>query len=207
MKRKLSYCICMMLCGAALLSAGCGTGRSCVADIPSCLEISPPEIHITGEKTAIESQIVGDYRELEKDAWIVSSVKTGVVRTKGSPVAMSGDEELFRAMKVREFNEDAIRRYKDEGAVGEAGTGLLAYVPVRKYEISRDARGTLTRVVEDENSARRIIFERSVRAAGDGKPDAARIQEFGKRFAEEQAAIAKKNDWIQDKSGDWVRKK
>ena len=28
---------------------------------------------MTGQKTVIERQIVGDYRELEKDAWIIAN--------------------------------------------------------------------------------------------------------------------------------------
>jgi hypothetical protein len=194
---------------AAILTAiaGCAGGKSCLADIPSCLEISPPGIHITGEKTVIERQIVGDYRELERDAWVVSSVKTDVARSRGPAVVMGGDEALLRAVKIREFNEEKIREYKDNGAVGEANTGLAVYIPQQRYESDAALKAALLRVLEDENAARRIIFERSVARAAPGTPSPRDIESFGAAFAEEQAALAGKNDWIQDKTGRWIRKK
>jgi uncharacterized protein YdbL (DUF1318 family) len=185
----------VMLCGCAGMS-----DRSC------CL-IAAPEIHITGEKTVIERQIVGDYRELESDAWVISSVKTDVQKSKGSAILPGGDEVLFRAMKVREYNEGYIRAYKDEGALGEAYTGYVAYREHRKYEGEPEEKARLQRVLLDENEARKTIFERSLALSGDAKPSAGKVAAFGAQFAGEQAALAKKGDWLQEKSGRWMQKK
>ncbi|MBP7603301.1 MAG: DUF1318 domain-containing protein [Spirochaetes bacterium] len=204
---KTRLCVLAALAAIAAAATGCASGKSCIADVPSCLEISPPDIHLTGEKTVIERQIVGDYRELERDAWIVSSVKTDVARSRGPAVVMGGDEALLRAVKIREFNEAKIRAYKDEGAVGEASTGLAVYLPQKRYESDASRRAALMRVLEDENAARRTIFERSVARAGTGEPSRRDVDAFGAAFAEEQAALARKNDWVQEKTGKWVRKK
>jgi hypothetical protein len=185
---------------------GCATSKSCAASIPSCIEIVPPEIQLTGEKTVIERQMVGDYRELERDAWMVSSAKTNVSKSKGSPLA-GGDEALFTAMKVREFNADKIRGYKNEGAIGESANGLVAYIQNQRYEASPSLKALLLRVIEDENAARNRIFERSLTKSSKEKATDEQIQVFGKKFAQEQVALAIKNDWIQEKSGQWVRKK
>ena len=48
---------------------GCSSG-------PSCITVTPPKVNMTTEKTAIERQIIGEYRELEKDAWAISSART-----------------------------------------------------------------------------------------------------------------------------------
>lgn len=191
---------------AFLAATGCASSQNC-AGFPSCLEISSPDIHLTGEKTVIERQMVGEYRELEKDAWIIASVKTGVGDAKGAPPVLGGDEVLFRAMKIREFNSDKLRRYKDQGALGEGSTGLIAYISHRTYEQDGEAKKLLMRVVEDENNARRTIFRRSLEKAGIEKPGGEAIEAFGARFAEEQRALARRNDWIQEKTGQWVRKK
>ncbi len=199
MDRKILFF--MIICAAALGLWGCSS-------IPSCLEISPPDIRLTGEKTVIERQIVGEYRELEKDAWIVSSVKTSVTKTKGTPMVVSGgDEDLFKALKIREFNEEKLRVYKDEGAIGEANSGFAAYIPAQKYEGNAGLKKALMKVLEDENGARASIFERSLAKSGTEKPAPELVAAFAKKFAEEQAALAKKNDWIQDKIGQWVKKK
>lgn len=203
-RKKLFFSALILLLMAS--SYGCTTTKSCLASIPSCIEIVPPEIQLTGEKTVIERQMVGDYRELEKDAWMVSSAKTNVGKSKGSPMS-GGDELLFKAMRVREFNADKIRGYKDEGALGEGANGLVAYVQNKKYEASPSLKALLIRVIEDENAARRQIFERSLTKSAKEKATDEQIQAFGKMFAQEQTALAIKNDWIQEKSGQWVRKK
>ncbi|TAL39596.1 MAG: DUF1318 domain-containing protein [Spirochaetes bacterium] len=194
-------CLIIPVVVAAIAAAGCSS-------MPSCLEISPPDIHLTGEKTVIERQIVGEYRELEKDAWIVSSVRTSITKTKGTPMATAGgDEELFKALKIREFNEEKLRIFKDEGAVGETNAGVAAYIPTQKYEGNQGLKNALMKVLEDENRARASIFERSLAKSGTEKPAPDQVAAFAKKFAEEQYALAKKNDWIQDKIGQWVKKR
>ena len=77
------------------LYAGCSSG-------PSCITVVPPTINLTGEKTVIERQIVGDYRELEKDAWSISSVKTTTGKS-ASQGQISGDPEIVKAVKIRDY--------------------------------------------------------------------------------------------------------
>jgi hypothetical protein len=172
--------------------------------IVSCT-IAPPVINITGEKTVIERQIVGDYRELEKDAWILSSVKTNIQR-KGYTVVIGGDRILFTAMKIREYHMDKIRDYKDEGAIGEMNTGYVQYRSTLKYDRDRDLKELLFRVINEENKARGIIFKRSLIRSGVKDPDNEEIRSIGMKFAEEQRELAQKNDWIQNESGNWIRK-
>ena len=184
---------------------GCSSKIPFLKDIPSCCLISPPDVHLTGEKTVVERQIVGDYRELEKDAWIISSVRTNIQRSKGTTIG--GDEYILKALKIREFHEDKIRRYKDQGAVGEKNNGFIAYIRHSKYESDKNLKNILLRVAEEENKARKIIFERTLIKSGIKEPREKDIEAFGKIFAEEQRALAIKNDFIQDKSGTWIRKR
>ena len=183
---------------------GCKTSE---ATRPSCCLIKVPDITLTGEKTAIERQIIGDYKELEKDAWIVSSVKTSVQKGEGSSGVSGGDMELLRAMKIRELHEPKIRDYKDEGAIGETNNGLIVYKKTSKYEKDKGLKKILSIVIEEENEARKTIFKRSLINSGVEKPTKEEISSFGEVIAEEQRAMAKKDDWIQEKSGRWTRKK
>jgi hypothetical protein len=173
----------------------------------ACITIEIPTPTITGEKTVIERQIVGDYRELEKDAWILSSVKTNIQRRRGTISIIGGDRILFRAMKVREFHLDKIREYKNSGAIGERNDGYIVYRQVSRYERDRDLKGILLRVIEEENGARKIIFRRSLERSGIETPGEKEMVGFGRIFAKEQRALAQTNDWIQEESGSWVRKK
>ncbi|MCX7678434.1 MAG: YdbL family protein [Spirochaetes bacterium] len=177
-------------------------GCTSMSEIPSCCWIAPPDIHLTGQKTAIERQIVGDFREIEKEAWIVSSVQTGI-----SPGKLQRDEEMFNAFKVRNELAAEIRRLKDEGAIGEANSGYLAYIGTAEYENDTTRKKALQSIIAKENDARKIIFTRSLVRAGIANPTVEQINAFGKKFAEEQRAFAKENDWIQEAGGRWIRKK
>jgi len=190
---------------ASAIAAGCSS-------TPSCINIVPPNVNLTGEKTVIERQIVGDYMELEKDAWTVSSVKTTAGR-KNISGKMSGDPELFKFMKVREFHFDKIKEYKSESAVGEGNTGYIQYMETKKYESSPAEKKILSTVIEEENRARKEIFSRSIflsknaDSQKDGAPQKEEIDSFGRAFAEEQRGLAGRDEWIQEKSGKWARKK
>ncbi|MBN2041479.1 MAG: DUF1318 domain-containing protein [Spirochaetes bacterium] len=181
----------------------CATGDN---SIPSCCLIAQPSVTLTGEKTSIERHIVGEYSELEKDAWIISSVDTGMQRGERASVE-SGDEELLAAIKIREFHKEKIRNYKDEGVIGELNNGLVAYRQLFKYENNSNFKKILLTVIEEENKARRTIFIRSLMRNKKDSPSEEEMRAFGKIFAEEQQALAEKNDWIQDRSGQWIRKK
>jgi hypothetical protein len=184
--------------------SGCSTGDK---SVPSCCLITTPAVMLTGEKSSVESQIVGEYKELEKDAWVISSVKTNVQKGLSAPVAEGSDEELIEAIRIREFHENKIRGYKDEGVIGEKNDGFVQYREAHKYERDSESKKILSVVIEEENKARRTIFTRSLVKSGIEKPGEDEIAAFGRMFAEEQRAAAVKNDWIQEKSGVWVRKK
>lgn len=175
------------------------------SSVPSCITVVPPTINLTGEKTVIERQIIGDYRELEEDAWSISSVKTTTGRS-ASQRQISGDPEIVKAVKIRDYISDKVLAYKKEGAIGESAIGYVAYRETKKYESSADFKKALMLVIEDENNARKTIFTRSLMNIEGVEPDKAKVENFGKLFAEEQRAIAEKGDWIQDNSGRWIRK-
>lgn len=161
---------------------------------------------MTTDKTMTENQIIGEYREVEKNAWAVSSVQTSVQKTKGS-IVPSGDEELFRAMKVREFNQGALREYKNEGAVGERNDGYVAYVSNSVYDSSSEKKKMLMVVVDDENTARKTIFKKSLMLDSKTEITDADVETIAKKFAADEQVRAQKNDWIQGTNGQWIRKK
>ena len=168
--------------------------------------IVPPVIRLTGEKTVIERQIIGDYEELEKDAWIISSVKTLVQKEKGSAKFAGNDPDLFKALRVRKYHIEKLRNYKNEGAIGETNRGFIKYRTVSKYEKNKNEKGILLKVIKIENDARSTIFKRVLILKNKKKPSKQEINKFAKIFANKQKNAAQKKDWIQNNSGRWVRK-
>ena len=185
---------CIVVC-----MSGC-TSSGCIQDMPSCLEIYPPAINITGEKTALERQLIGDYHELEQDAWVTSTVMTP---SKGNRKAViNADEKLLNAIQIRELNSDIIRLYKDRGLIGEQNNGYIAIVDEKKLQSLQESDAIRT-IVQQENNARSIIF---VKSSGATKSNETKAIQFAVEFAKEQHAKAKKGDWIQNNDGRWVKK-
>lgn len=176
------------------------SSSGCLKGAPSCIEIHPPAINITGEKTALERQLIGEYKEIEKDAWVTSTV---MVPSKGERRAIGAvDESMLQAIQMRELNLDRIRQYKDMGIVGEMYNGYVGIVDEKKLQSMKDSE-VIRSVINDENNARQIIFMKSSGSKDAKDPKA--IQ-FGYDFAKEQQAKAKKGDWIQKEDGRWVKK-
>ena len=176
------------------------SSASCLKGMPSCIEIHPPAINITGEKTALERQLIGEYKEIEKDAWVASTV---MLPSKGERNAvLVEDEDTVKALHIRELNIDKINVYKDEGILGETYDGYVSIVDDKKLQ-SRNDNALIRSLVEDENNARQIIFMKSTGATDKNHPI---VIQFGRDFAKEQHAKAKKGHWIQKDNGRWVRK-
>ncbi|MFW5807467.1 MAG: DUF1318 domain-containing protein [Spirochaetota bacterium] len=174
--------------------------------IASCMSFKPPKMHLTGKPTVLENQVVGDYKEIEDNAWAISSVQTNVQGESARTERIVGDEELFEAMKIRELHADKVREYKNEGAIGENNHGLLAYRPVQKYQEDSELKKILTLLIEEENRARLKIFTRSLVLGGTSSPTPYQIEQYGEKFAEEQREAAQENDWLQNQSGNWFQK-
>ena len=54
--------------------------------------IRAPEVHVTGEKTALEREVIGTYHEMEEDTWMIASTRS----TKGE-----GDVKISPEKKRR----------------------------------------------------------------------------------------------------------
>ncbi len=182
-----------------LISIAAGMSYSC--------KIVPPKLQLTGEKSVVERQLVGKYREIEDNAWAVSTVMTNTQKSSGKQSDAVGDPELFSALKVRELNFERVKSYKREGALGEANNGILVYKENDKYDKDADSKKLLMILLNDENDARRIIFKRSLILSGNSSPTEYDIEEFGKKFAQELIVQAEEDYWLQDKKGNWYRKK
>ena len=197
-KNVVAIALACIVCIVIVMS-GC-TSSGCIQDMPSCLEIYPPAINITGEKTALERQLIGEYHELEQDAWVTSTVMTP---SKGNRKAVvNADDELLNAIQIRELNSDTIRLYKDKELIGEQNNGYIAIVDEKKLQSLQEA-DVIRTVVQQENNARSIIF---VKSSGATKSNEAKAMQFAVEFAKEQHAKAKKGDWIQNNDGRWVKK-
>ncbi len=176
-----------------------------VVSIMSGCTITSPVMTMTGSQTVIERQIVGDYQEIEKDAWVISSVNNSMDNSKNRMVR-SGENETYLAMKIRELHSEKIRMYKNEGVIGEKYDGYILYIKNKKYEKNADKKDVLNIVIKEENKARNKIFVSTVKAILQKTPTQEQIAQFAREFAKEEKALSKVGDKIQNINGIWETK-
>jgi len=164
--------------------------------------VKAPEVNVTGEKTALENQVIGTYAEIEQDAWTLASVRSA---TPGQQPKMPAEKKkVFEAVQGRKFNKDDIDEFKKAEIVGENNLGLLEIRDSQKLESDPDLKNRVTKIVETENNYRKIIMARIIvlneSAAKAGNENVSRI------FAKINQDNSEAGTWIQSVDGKWLKK-
>lgn len=174
-----------------------------IALVGSGCSVKAPEVNITGEKTALENQVIGTYQEIEEEAWTLTSVRSANPGQQAAPVSQE-KKRVFEAVQGRKFNKDDIEEFKQAGFVGENNEGMLI---IREHEkLNDDPRlmNRVTKIVEDENRYRKIIMERIVllneQASEAGQSTVGRI------FARMNQDNSAPGTWIETEDGRWIKK-
>ncbi|MBV6493327.1 MAG: hypothetical protein LDLANPLL_01343 [Turneriella sp.] len=189
-----------------------------------------PPVTITGQKTAIEKQIIGEQTELEKDVWMISSAKTAEhaqLESKPQDIQRSVAQEnanTSRAfLKFEMFSKSLVELKKDR-VVGENKDGFVSNLLLEKVELPEEIRAkyssensddpelgrpyrTLIQTVKEINEAR-------VLAARGYVQNQKRINKAFKSTEKEILATQKdkyqqaalKGEMIQKETGEWVAK-
>lgn len=160
--------------------------------------IKAPEVRVTGEMTALEKEVIGTYRQIEEDTWMVASTRSSADRkTKIS----EEKKQVLDARRRQQFNQDDLNEFKRNGLVGENNQG---FVEIR--ESSPDtARSELVRtIVSEENTDREVIMSRVIEL-NETLQGAVRENVLGV-FASMYQRESPRGTWIQDPDGKWKQK-
>jgi uncharacterized protein YdbL (DUF1318 family) len=183
--------------------------------------IKPPEVTVTGEKTALERQLLGEHKKLPEEIWSIGAVSTSslVPPTESDSLQRSifGEVETtlvksysperlryLRAEASRIFNKDDVDDFKKEGIVGENNRGYLEVVDSAKLRADSTLAVLVGRVVTEENRSRRVLMEWYVSLRQDlTEQDLPQVEAS---FAQRNREAAKPGELIQDEAGSWRRK-
>ncbi len=160
--------------------------------------IKTPGITLTGEKTALENQILGAYEDLTDNNVITTSKR---VSTKGEDNRQS--QVVRMALQRQQLNQDEIDELKKAQVIGENNKGYLQALDNEKYLQDANFRKMVDALVEDENHNRHIIYQR-VLALNHKKSDS---DETLTIFAKMQHEKTPPGTMIQLLNGSWVEKK
>ncbi|MDD5066987.1 MAG: DUF1318 domain-containing protein [bacterium] len=193
----------VLFCLLPWLFSGCGKGINC------CV-IKTPAITFTSERTSLESQILGTYKEIRQDVWIVSSSQT-VEGLKITPSTntninreISIDFKVVKAMETIEYNDDSVKQYKTRSLVGENNNGFLSYRPDPSIENSPELKKKLTGILSEVNESRLILMLEVINRNEELTTDD--LDKVKKTFAEMNQKNALKGEWVQLEDDEWIKK-
>lgn len=182
------------------------------AALSSCT-VKPPEITVTGEKTILERQLLGEY-ELSPKSIFLPAVSGGIYAidladtTGGVPSpdieVQSDRKEYLIALANHRFNIDDIEAFKDLGVIGENNRGYLHLFEEKTSQLSAADDAVLKAVVEEENRGRRIIMLRVIKLRAELSEE--NLPEIEEIFAQRSIEDEKPGRFVQTESNEWTIK-
>lgn len=173
---------------------------ACILTLTGCT-IKTPEVTFTSERTALEKQILGSYRTIEEDAWMVSSVRS----TEGQKIQIpESKRRVLEAFANRKYNADDIEDFKSDGVVGENSAGFLTILSTTRYDEETDYRELVDRVAAEENRDREIIMARIVEINSAVNP--LDREAVARVFAQMNRDASAPGTWVQINDDRWVKK-
>jgi hypothetical protein len=174
-----------------LLFAGCGSGPLV-------------EVTVVDERTALENQILGSYKEMDKEVLLLASVRA--IDKKGKLIQAakvpSGKRKVIHAIQRSSFNMDDIRRFKRLGVIGEnnqAEISILNMGVVEKNEVV-----FLENLVKEENEDRLVVMNRVLEVNEDlSNKDFSSVRKVFSSLNRDKAEVG---DMIQTEDGKWIKK-
>lgn len=161
--------------------------------------VNIPDIKITGEKTALENQVMGEYAKISEDAWMIASERSA------DGIRITADRrDVVEAVRDREFYRDDVNELKIMGILGELRNGLLDIVDTGRLERLDDtAKKNALMVIEKENRSRTLIMQRIIETdvKFNSQPDVVYESFFNMNLADSPPRTFYKNH-----RGDWTRK-
>jgi hypothetical protein len=174
----------------------------------SACSIKPPEVRITGEKTALEMEILGTYSQMCEDTWLAASTRAAENKPETAPpprAAMSPEKKRsLDALRRQAFNRDDVEEFKREGWVGESNLGTLVVRDSSDLAQRPDRLRFVIDIVGEENLDRGVILERVVELNDALKRAVPR--EVAAVFSRMYQENSPDRTWIQDPDGKWARK-
>ncbi|MBD3169210.1 MAG: DUF1318 domain-containing protein [candidate division Zixibacteria bacterium] len=179
--------------------------------IVSCT-VKPPEITVTGEKTVLEHQLLGQYKLSTRDIYLPaadgglyqsyrSSLSDSLAGESALVEADSSRIEYLNALARQRFNYDDIEKFKDLQVAGEGSDGLLHIFEDKAGSLPDADRRVLELVVEEENSARGVLMDRVITLRADlTEEDLPQVQRI---FAAKNIGEEKAGRMVQGESGEW----
>jgi len=166
------------------------------------------KFELTAQRTALENQILGSYKELDSDVVLVSSVRS--LDATGTKKDVQISDLQLAAVKARQnqdFNRDDIDELKDGQILGETNDGRLALLPAGRglgAAAKPEDRKLAEVLLFEENRDRQVIWQRVIQQ--NQELGAQNLKDVIKEFVKMQRQAAKPGHWYEDDRNQWQQK-
>ena len=171
------------------------------ASLPACTFT----FDVTSQRTALENQVMGSYKELEDDLVLISAVRGRSESGAVSPMR----RRALDAKQNQDFNRDDMDELKGMGLVGETTQGKVVVLPpgvAGKAAKAADEKTSrlASQLVAEENQDREAIWQRIVESNENlSAKDLPAVRATYAKMLRENAA---EGHWIQSENGSWTQK-
>ncbi len=187
-----------------LLLTSCGKSINC------CI-IKLPPLTFTSERTSLEKQILGTYKEIRDDVWIVSSAQTveglKISSTTNTNRAqeLNIDFKVIKALETIEYDKEKVISYKTNLLIGENNEGFLSYRENSIIEKNPEMKKKLLEILSEVNDARLVLMLEVINRNPNFTLDD--LPSVKQTFRELNQQETRPGEWIQLKNNEWIKKK
>ncbi len=164
--------------------------------------VQAPELRVTGEKTALEREVIGTYERMSEDTWMIASSRSV---NGGKKQEISEEKKrVLEALQQQKFNKDDIEEFKRKGYVGENNQGFLIIRNADELQKNTNIYKLVNEIVTEENDDREVIISRVVELNQNLKNAVQdNVMAIFAQMYQENSPVG---TWVQAKIGDWVKK-
>ena len=191
-----------------------------VGSFANCFStLKPPAITFTQSQTAAEKQMVGEDKELEKDGWLISSIKTsssGSEEWKKDSLLYEEsefkDKDYYSLLSVIAYLAPEVKQYKTKGLLGEGLNGLLERPAITLDKATQDEYSTpeKKRRVEEVskliNDSRVRIYETRILALSKSDKAKEDLPKLKEKIILSNYNNLEAGEYFEIRKGNWIKK-
>ncbi len=177
-----------------------------------------PSLTMTLTPTSSQRQMVGESRELEKDGWVISSVRTSAT---GSSIwekevldseipERELDDETYLSLRTLAYFSRELREYKKKGFVGEGQNGEAKVNPLMKETLYAKEFPKSKSRVEDFlkilNASRKTVYGKRLNLLSKEKLNEAEMNKKKSQLILAYFNLVEEGEYFESRIGKWSRK-
>lgn len=184
----------------------------------NCLTLKPPAITFTQTQTAAEKQMLGGEKDIEKDGWIISSIRTS---SSGSEIwekqvldkdihDQDMDDSTFIALRKLSYLSGEMREYKKKGFIGESLDGTVKINPIIKESKFQKEFPALKPRIEDLlkniNESRQVVYNKRIQLMEKEKFKEQEIPKIKSNYLLKYYKSVEDGEFYESKQNSWTKK-